>query len=201
MHRSRVVDPGADPGGPQPIAQLITLVEADHVLVEDMSGVRTADGKRERQARQTSIVASGDRLPSCVVREQPVELDPEDRRLDRIETRVDANPGTNIAITPAILANFTQRAGERGVAGYGHTAIPERSQILCRVEAEAGNVANRARRPPAPLRAMALRAILDQTQAVPAGDLGKSGQIGRLTIEMHRQHRRGPARRWHAQCP
>ena len=47
MNRGRIMDPGADTGGTQPFAQAITLVEADHVLVEDMGDLRTADRKRE----------------------------------------------------------------------------------------------------------------------------------------------------------
>ena len=42
------MDPGADTPGTQPIAQAITLVEADHVLVVDMGCPRTADRNRER---------------------------------------------------------------------------------------------------------------------------------------------------------
>ena len=42
---------------------------------------------------------------------------------------------------------------------------------------------------------MALRAILDQPQAVRPGDLGEGRQFGRLAIKMHRQDRRRPAGR------
>ena len=42
---------------------------------------------------------------------------------------------------------------------------------------------------------MALRAILDQPQPDGPGDLGEGRQIGRLAIEVHRQHRRRPAGR------
>ena len=36
MHRDRIMDAGADPGGPQVLAQRIALGEPDHILVKDM---------------------------------------------------------------------------------------------------------------------------------------------------------------------
>ena len=74
-----------------------------------------------------------------------------------------------------------------------HSGIPKRAQILRGVKAEARNVAERSGPFSVVKRAMALRAIFDQPQAVGPRDLGERGQIGRLAVDMHGQHRRRPA--------
>jgi len=114
------------------------------------------------------------------------ELDTEDCRLDRIDSRIDADAGTDIALAPTVFANFTQRCGEGGIVRDDHTAVAKRTEVLCRVKTKARNVAERSRGPSAVHRAVALRAILDQTQAVPARHLGKCRQFGWLAIDVHR---------------
>ena len=41
MDGNRVMDPGADPAGPQVIPQLIAFGDPDHILVEGVGGIRT----------------------------------------------------------------------------------------------------------------------------------------------------------------
>ena len=92
-----------------------------------------------------------------------------------------------------------QRGGERGISGRGHPGVAERGQVLGRIKAEAGDVAKAAGGAAAIGRAVALRAILDEAQPVPAGEILERRQIGRLAIEMHREDRGGPAGRRVAQ--
>ena len=48
---------------------------------------------------------------------------------------------------------------------------------------------------------MALRAILDQTQAVRTGDLPQCAEASRLAVEVHRQYRCRPPRKLRLQGP
>ena len=129
--------------------------------------------------------------PRIIPREIP-ELDTEDRGLDRIKPRIDASPSANITFPPTILANFMQRRGNSGIVGDNHAAIANRTEILGRIKAETPRVAKRARCSPVTARTVALRAILDQTQAMCSGELTERAQLGWLAVQVHRQHRGRP---------
>src|SRR5260370_10451776 len=105
------------------------------------------------------LVGGGNRLAAGIVVRQVRQPGTEDRRLERVEPCVDADAGADITVAPAILADLPQRDGDLTIVGCRHAGIAERRQILCRIEAEAGDVAKAARRPPMIQRAMALRAI------------------------------------------
>src|SRR5581483_93585 len=112
-----------------------------HVLVVDMGGAGAARREAQVEAGEPGIVAGGDGAAAGVVVGQARELDAEDRRLDRVEPRVDAGAGADIAVAPAVFADLARRGRETGIAGDDHPAIAERAEILRRIEAEAGDVA------------------------------------------------------------
>ena len=93
------------------------------------------------------------------------QLRRQDRGLDRVEPGVDPDAGADIAVAPAVFADLAQRGRQRRVVCRGHAGIAERAEVLRRIEAEAGDVADAAGRPAAIERAVALRAILDDPQA------------------------------------
>src|SRR6266446_5712435 len=148
MHRRRVMDAGADRRGAQMLAQLVALAAAHDVLVEDMAGPGATWRQDERQLGQAIIVTCRDRLAAPVVGIEARQLDRKDRRLDRIETGVDADAGADITLAPAIFTDLTRRRGERRIAGRDDAGIAQRAKILRRVEAEAAEIADRAGRPP-----------------------------------------------------
>src|SRR5215472_4313837 len=159
MDRSGIVDCGSDPGGMQPLAQRIALSEPDHILVKDVGRVRLTNRDSEGQTCQTGIVTARYRLSLQIIRFEAFQLDAEDCCLDRVEAGIDSRPGTDIALTPTVLSNFTRSLGENRIVGHEDAAIPERPQILCRIKAEAANIAKASRWFSAPQRTVALCTI------------------------------------------
>src|SRR6516165_1923129 len=141
MDRNRVVDTGTDPVSIQIIPQCVTLGQANHVLMKDVHYIRPAHGERQRQSRQSRIVSAGNRLPSPIIRSEIAELGPEDRGLNWIKARVDADPRADMARAPPVFANFTHCRGKARIARHGHAGITERTQVLSRIKAEASDVA------------------------------------------------------------
>jgi len=135
------VDSGADPLSVQPVAQRVALGEADHILVKHMSCVHTWLRKHQREFCQARIVTVGDGTAPRIVGRKAPELDREDRRLDRVETRIDADAGANITLTPAIFPHLTQRLGESGVLGDDHAPIAKHTKVFRRIKSEAPDVA------------------------------------------------------------
>ncbi len=90
MHRHRVMNPGADPEAAQSGPQRIALGEADHILVKDVGRLRPARRQSHGQAGEPSVVPVGDGAAPSIILIERRELDPEDRRLDRVEARIDA---------------------------------------------------------------------------------------------------------------
>src|SRR5260370_13139632 len=139
------------------------------------------------------LVGGGNRLAAGIVVRQVRQPGTENRRLERIEPGVDADAGADITVAPAIFADLPQRDGELRIVGCRHAGIAERSQILCRIEAEAGDVAKATGRSSMIESAMALRAILDDPEAVAAGEAHDPAKGGRLAVKVHRQHGLLPA--------
>src|SRR5439155_4390727 len=116
---------------------------------------------------------------------EPRRLDREDCRLDRVEPCVDARAGADVTLAPAIFANFPSRLGERGIRRGDYPGIAERAQILGRIKAEAGDIAETPDGAAAEMGAVTLRAILDDPQAARAGEFADRREIGRFAVEMN----------------
>ena len=110
-------------------------------MVKYMDCVRATLRKHQREFGKPRIVTVGDRTTPRVVGRNAPELNLEDRRLDRVETRIDADAGANIPLSPAIFPHLTQRRGERGVLGDDHAPIAKCTKVFRRVKAEAPHVA------------------------------------------------------------
>src|SRR5437763_11928114 len=106
MHRNGIMNAGTDRRGAQVLAQAIALRTADHILMKHVAGIRRSLRQPNRQTGETIIIAGGDRLAAPVIGVEPRQLDPEDRRLDRVEARVDARAGADVTFAPTIFANF-----------------------------------------------------------------------------------------------
>src|SRR6516164_7866111 len=98
MDPDRTVDPAADSNRAQLVPQRIALGNSDHILVEDVSRLRTACRKRQRQTGETRLVTIRDGLSLRIVGCKSPELDAKNCRLDCIETRIDARAGADIPV-------------------------------------------------------------------------------------------------------
>ena len=147
-----------------------------------MARPRTTPRQDQRRAGKISVIGGGDRLAPPIVAFEPRQLDREDRRLDRVEPRVDPRTGADVTLAPAIFADFPGGLGERGIYRGDYSGVAERPQILRRIKAEARDVAETPDSALAVTGAMALRAILDHAQTMRAGELADCREIGRLAI-------------------
>src|SRR5262252_422709 len=175
MDRDGIVNSSADPGGSQPLPQCIPLGESDHILVKDVRRLWSACRKSQRQTGETGVVTVRNRLPSRVINRQGSELDPENCRLDRVETRIDAVARTDIPLAPPVFPDFAQRYREPRILGDDNAAVAQRAEIFGWVKAEARDIAERPNCLAAIQRAMALRTILDKTQIICPSDLEECG--------------------------
>src|SRR5262249_28266898 len=72
------------------------------------------------------------------------------------------------------------------------SAISRSGQILAGMKAEAGNLPETASCPVMDSRAMSLRRVFDELQAMPCCKIGKALHRRRLSIEMDRKYDPGP---------
>src|SRR4051812_30379628 len=143
MNRSWIVDRGRDAGALQRRAQRVALVGSNDVLMIGVHDAVRDDGRRDDLARQLSIVMAGDGPAPIVVSGEVAQLDAQNRRLQLVESAVEAGDVADVAILPAVLAQPTHLLRERGVAGGDGAAVSDRAEVLRRIEAERGEVAER----------------------------------------------------------
>ncbi len=186
MHRHRIMDERADAARGQTLAQRLAREMAHDILVEDVLGAVPARRKRERCAGETCVVEPRQFLARAVLVVERRQLRAEHRGLERIEPRVHAGHGAQVALAPAIFAQLPHARGERRIVRRDRAAVAERAQVLGRIEAEGGNIGDRAEPPAMKPRAVRLGAVLDNTCAVPAGESEDRVEIGRLPIKVHR---------------
>src|SRR5580704_4652030 len=95
---------------------------------------------------------------------------------------------------PTVLAQAAYPHSELGIVCDDHAGIADRSEILCRIEAETSNVADTAEPAAVIVRARRLRTILDNAQSVATRYQRDRIHVGRLAIEMDWNDRLGPRR-------
>ena len=113
----------------------------------------------EERAVEVGGGAAG-RVPAV----EPLQLDRQDRGLERIEAAV--APRELVLVLGAgaatVVGERADLAGQLGVVGGDATGVAERTEVLAGVEAECPRDAERAGGPVAPTRALGLRGVLDE---------------------------------------
>ena len=118
------------------------------------------------------------------------ELLDQDRRLQRVEARVQAD--MDVVVLRLALAVEGERAelrGERVVIGEHGAAVAVAAERLGRIEAGAGDLAERAALPAAERAADRLRGVLDDQQVLARGDLLDRRIVGRQAEQVDRDDR------------
>jgi hypothetical protein len=87
-----------------------------------------------------------------------------------------------------MICKPTDFRSESLIVSYDRTPIPQRAEVLTRVEAERCCVADTPGRSAVKARAVSLRRILDQRESVPSGHGRKSIDVGHLTEEVNRDN-------------
>ncbi len=122
------------------------------------------------------------------------QLDQQQSRLEVVQAVAVADHPVRVLVLLPVVAVQAHRLGGGGVVGGDRAAVAQRPEVLARVEAEGGGVAERARRPALVGGAVRLAGVLDDRQAVSRGDLGERVHVHGLPVQVH-GHDRGGARR------
>src|ERR1700728_899893 len=93
------------------------------------------------------------------------QLNAQDRRLQLGEARRVADPIEGLLVARPVEAELTHALGELGVIRRDRSGIPERAEVLRRVEAERGCGSERAGTPVRATRSGSLRRVLQDWQA------------------------------------
>ena len=118
-----------------------------------------------------------------------LELDSQHRRLQRVESAVDALLEVDILLRRAVIAQRGDALGQCGVMGGDGTGIAECAEVFAGVKAPGHDVAAVADAPRAPGRAVGLCGIFHQAQTVSVADRAQRVEVGRAAVQVHRHHR------------
>src|SRR5689334_5033835 len=95
------------------------------------------------------------------------------------------------AFTLSVVAQEPCPLGDTRIPCDNGSAVPERAEILRRIETERRGVADRPCTLAFDLRTMRLSAVFDECQSVESCDPGECRKVRALAVEVHRQDRRG----------
>jgi hypothetical protein len=131
----------------------------------------------------------GARGAALVLRGQSQQLLPQHRGLPLGHARVGPSSRSKGVAPASLRPQFNDGARcERVVVGRDRAPLPGREQ-LARLHREGAELADRSRRPPAPARAVRVRAVLDEQQATAVAELAQAIQVCHRTGEVHRDDR------------
>ena len=151
VERDRIVDLGADLPRRQMVAKRIAerRGNADDELVVDMEVARPLDRQADHRLQavrdEQAAVASRNLPAQAGPGVKVAELHPEHGRLERVEPGVETDLMVMVLRLHAMHAEPGHPAGQLRVVGRDHAPIAEAAQVLGRVEAERGHVAERHR--------------------------------------------------------
>ncbi len=137
-----------------------------------------------RRSERRAIPAP-QRPPAVRPRRQPRQPRAENRRLYFIEPRVHAVLVVMVAGALTAIAQPLDPVGELNVVGDDGASVPERPQVLRRVEAECAGRAHRPDLPTVARRQVSLRAVLDDHEIVAGGNGAQRGHVCGLAVEVH----------------
>ncbi|MNX91376.1 hypothetical protein D3C86_1234510 [compost metagenome] len=194
MDGLRVVLGGAHPCGREVLLQGGARLALQDVEVHGVQDAGLRGGRRDLFACQGLGVARGGRAAPRVVRRQVGQLHAQDGGLDLVQPRVRARQAADVAILPAVFAQPPDLLGDLGRGRRDAAAVADGAQVLGRVEAEGGRIAEGADLAPVKLRAVGLRAVLDHLEAVTPGELHDPGHVGRVAVDVDRDDGLGRGR-------
>lgn len=184
VRRDGIVDDGLYSMVCEVLLEAVAVFGLDDELVPDVVRVIAelwqADGGilDARKVRGRNALALGVELF------QVAELRAQERGLQFVEARVDADKLVVVFLFAAVIAQHAERPRKLFVIRHDGAGVAEGTEILCRVKAETACVAERARHRAAEFRAMRLGTVLDEAQAVRLRDAADRVHLRGLAIEM-----------------
>src|SRR5438067_6483554 len=116
------------------------------------------------------------------------KLRSEERRLEAVEPLVPARELVLALSRLPDVAEGTGLGGDRFVRGAYGPSIAQGSEVLARIEAECRGRPEGPGAAAAPCRPVGLRGILEHREAVAGGEGIDRVHVGRLAVEVDRQH-------------
>src|SRR5665811_1224582 len=189
VHWLRVVDHGRDAGLGERFLKGRALVRLDGVL--GPSGTQAIDAFwHGDHALQSLVVDSGDALPRLKLAVEHGEFDRKDRRLNAVETAVEADAINLVSIpSRAMNADRLEHIGKVVIVGEDGTAVAIGAERLRRKEARAADRRERADSVVVIGATERLGGIGDQMQAFALGERVETVPVRRETEEVDRDDR------------
>ncbi len=149
VKRDRVVDPATHPLLGEMCHQRITPLRPDRVEAVDVEPIGQRRRRRDlSDMGQLAVVPGGAGAAQLGPARQVAQFHPEHGRLNRVQSRVDADLVVDVAPTCVVLpvhTEATQSLRQSIVAGRDEAAVPPRAQVLGRIERETAERAQRSR--------------------------------------------------------
>lgn len=118
-----------------------------------------------------------------------LKLDPQDRRLDRIEPAVESDFGVMVVAGVAVDSQAAQLLAEVRVIGGQHAAVTRTTEVFGRKETETADRPEHSRSATAIFGPDRLAGIFDDRNTVAHGDPPQPFHVGTKAEKMHRHDR------------
>src|SRR5262245_5691320 len=188
IERARIVDRGWDAGLAAGFGKLVAPL-GDYGVLRPDRGCAADQLRHFGDRTKRIVVALGPDLPRRNLIGKQAELFDQDRGLDRVEPAVEPHMlGVGPAWTLAVIAQRKEPRRLVVVVGEDRAAIAVTAERLGRIEAGRGIRRERADFPPVEARAETLGGVRDHEKFVLFGDRADGFVIGRLSVEIDRDH-------------
>jgi len=196
VERHRVVDLGADARRFELRAHVVSLLETDYILVEDVLAIGGPCGQRNG-VRQAGIgeepaiplgVAPAQRTPLPEVR----QLDAQHRRLQGVEPEVAADAPVEVLGVGAMVPQQPDLLRQWIVVRRDESAVAECTEVLAGKEREAPDRAHRSGLASLVGRANGLRCILDDGNPGAPRSFEHRIEVGAEAVQVNRNQRTRP---------
>ena len=150
-------------------------------------------GRRQHQPRQplqAQPIGGGNVGAAAVVTIQRLQLLAQEGRLQLVHAGIEARQLVDILPFRPVVAQHAHPPGQRIVVGRHRAGVAQCTQVLARVETEAGGMSQAAAAPSMVGGAVRLCCVFQHRQAVPFGNGHDRIHVHGTAVQMH--HRNGP---------
>ena len=189
----RVVNQRLDAVRPQRRLQLVTARGQHREQVVHVPGIALGRDL-EAGAGEQLPVGGGVRPPRRGPSREQRQARGQDGRLHVVEAAVHAHLAVMVPVRLAPVADAPHLRGQRVVVGRDGAAVAEGAEVLRGVETVGRSHAERPHGPAVARRQVGLAAVFDDREAARRRDRHDGAHVGRLAVQVHRQHRGGARR-------
>ena len=150
-------------------------------------------GRRQHQPRQplqAQPIRGGNVRAAAVVTIQRLQLLAQEGRLQLVHAGIEACQLVDVLSFRPVVAQHAHPPGQRIVVGRHRPRVAQRTQVLARIETEAGRMSQAAAALPMMGGTMCLCCVFQHRQAVPFGNGHDRIHVHGAAVQMH--HRNGP---------